>query len=88
MTKTKLAFAFALAASVIVFGATGCRGKSTSSEPTASLAAKGGGAGGGKTKCPLPGQIAVAEICNGFDDDCDGQIDEGGICRDECDEAW
>jgi hypothetical protein len=37
--------------------------------------------------CALPGQIAVAEICNGFDDDCDGVVDEG-VCNDPCDAPW
>ena len=35
-------------------------------------------------RCPLPGQRAVAEICNAFDDDCDGAMDEG-VCSDPCD---
>jgi hypothetical protein len=38
-------------------------------------------------RCPLPGQVAVAEICNGFDDDCDGVIDEN-VCSDPCDTPW
>ncbi len=40
-----------------------------------------------KPVCPLPGQVAVAEICNGFDDNCDGVIDENA-CSDPCDENW
>lgn len=35
-------------------------------------------------RCPLPGQRAVAELCNAFDDDCDGVMDEG-VCSDPCD---
>jgi hypothetical protein len=37
--------------------------------------------------CALPGQVSVAEICNGFDDNCDGVVDEG-VCSDPCDAPW
>ena len=33
--------------------------------------------------CPRSGQVAVDEVCNAFDDDCDGIMDEG-ICDDPC----
>jgi hypothetical protein len=29
------------------------------------------------------GQASVAEVCNAFDDDCDGVMDEG-VCDDPC----
>lgn len=31
-------------------------------------------------RCGDPLRCPKAEICNGMDDDCDGQIDEGGVC--------
>ncbi|MDQ3032662.1 MAG: hypothetical protein M3Y87_09615 [Myxococcota bacterium] len=34
--------------------------------------------------CPHVGQMAVPEVCNVFDDDCDGLLDEG-VCSDPCD---
>lgn len=34
--------------------------------------------------CPEPGQVAMNELCNAFDDDCDGVVDEG-VCDDPCD---
>ena len=37
----------------------------------------------GGASCPHAGQIAVAEECNAFDDDCDGRMDEGA-CDDPC----
>lgn len=37
--------------------------------------------------CPLRGQVPADEVCNGFDDDCDGEVDEG-VCDDPCDEVW
>ena len=33
--------------------------------------------------CPNVGQVAVDEVCNAFDDDCDGVMDEG-VCDDPC----
>ena len=35
---------------------------------------------GGKALCDAPEPLA--ETCNGKDDDCDGQIDDGGLCDD------
>ncbi len=32
------------------------------------------------TECNAPGGTAGTETCNGLDDDCDGSIDEGGVC--------
>ena len=37
--------------------------------------------------CPVAGQVPVDEICNGFDDDCDGVVDED-VCNDPCDAEW
>lgn len=37
--------------------------------------------GGPSVECP--GCVPETEVCNGLDDDCDGEIDEGGVC-DEC----
>ncbi|MBK8587678.1 MAG: hypothetical protein IPN77_00900 [Sandaracinaceae bacterium] len=33
--------------------------------------------------CPYVGQAPVEEVCNAFDDDCDGVMDEG-VCDDPC----
>jgi|GEM_PF-482856 len=35
------------------------------------------------TTCQItnPGQTASTEVCNGFDDDCNGLVDEGGVCQ-------
>ncbi|MEZ4297101.1 MAG: MopE-related protein [Polyangiaceae bacterium] len=60
--------------------ATGARQPALEEPPGTSSEAVGG-------SCPYPGQIAVAEICNGFDDDCDGVIDEGA-CSDPCDTTF
>lgn len=35
------------------------------------------------TTCPNVGQTSAAEVCNAFDDDCDGVMDEG-VCDDPC----
>jgi hypothetical protein len=37
----------------------------------------------GTADCPAFGQVPVPEECNAFDDDCDGEIDEGA-CDDPC----
>lgn len=37
--------------------------------------------------CPQARQVPFPEVCNAFDDDCDGVMDEGA-CNDPCDEAW
>ncbi|MFS8066025.1 MAG: MopE-related protein, partial [Byssovorax sp.] len=38
----------------------------------------------GITKCGSPLHCPQVETCNGQDDDCDGLIDEGGICPNAC----
>lgn len=38
--------------------------------------------------CADPAQAPAPEICNGLDDDCDGEVDEGGVCDDPCDQTW
>ncbi|MRG91771.1 MopE-related protein [Polyangium spumosum] len=38
----------------------------------------------GVTKCGSPAHCPKAETCNGQDDDCDGQTDEGGVCVMPC----
>jgi murein DD-endopeptidase MepM/ murein hydrolase activator NlpD len=30
--------------------------------------------------CEAPACVPSAEVCNGVDDNCDGQVDEGGVC--------
>ena len=35
---------------------------------------------GGCSHSPAPPGSGPAEACNGKDDDCDGQVDEGGVC--------
>jgi len=35
---------------------------------------------GGQTQTCNPMQGATAEVCNNLDDDCDGSVDEGGVC--------
>ncbi len=37
--------------------------------------------------CPMARQVPFPEVCNAFDDDCDGRMDEG-TCADPCDEPW
>jgi len=37
----------------------------------------------GAADCPGYGQVPVPEQCNAFDDDCDGEVDEG-VCDDPC----
>ncbi len=34
--------------------------------------------GGPSVECP--GCVPDIEVCNGLDDDCDGEVDEGGVC--------
>ncbi len=43
-----------------------------------------GGADEGAVKCGSPLQCPGTESCNGRDDDCDGLIDEGGVCPVAC----
>ena len=40
-------------------------------------------ASGSGTTCQItsPGQAPGAEVCNGLDDNCNGLIDEGGVCQ-------
>lgn len=37
--------------------------------------------------CPMARQVPFPEVCNAFDDDCDGRMDEG-TCDDPCDQPW
>lgn len=37
--------------------------------------------------CPMVRQVPFPEVCNAFDDDCDGRMDEG-TCDDPCDQPW
>lgn len=43
-------------------------------------------ADGSGTECVItnPGQVPQEEVCNGLDDDCDGQVDEGLNCQAQC----
>src|SRR4029078_2976553 len=44
-----------------------------------------GGSDEGVTKCGSPvAHCPIAETCNGQDDNCNGAIDEGGVCPNGC----
>jgi hypothetical protein len=37
--------------------------------------------------CAIRGQTPIDEVCNGYDDDCDGVVDED-VCDDPCSVVW
>jgi len=43
-----------------------------------------GGVDEGQTQCGSPPHCPQTEVCNGLDDNCNGQIDEAGVCPNGC----
>ena len=76
---------YLVCASLVVLSAAGCNiGHTPTSGDSEPLASRGSTTADSTVPaCPHPGQVAVAEECNAFDDDCDGLMDEG-VCDDPC----
>jgi hypothetical protein len=84
-TLTKL---LAMSLCALLFVACACGDDDDDSQPTRDAGADAADAPDAATDatvadCPNHGQISVPEECNGFDDDCDGEVDEG-VCDDPC----